>query len=428
MTRGGMLLLAGLALGAAARAGAAVEAVAAGPLTLLIDHDHAVVRETFTVELPVTGLVVRVPNLPPEADLSTLSLLDRRGELQLLSWTPVQGGGSVGPAATTAGRQVRVELEPAIMPPASGVDLTLRQLSTGAKRFDLVYTLTGLAWKVTYDVLLRGDLRDVTGPMSMDVEGWVEISNATSRAFRDARILLVGTDSLGITPESKPPGFLDLDDTTPLADLWRFQQPEPDPANFYTMDRRVTLASHQTRLVSLVSVTRKPVDRMLVLRAEDIPTDTQSRFATPSQIIRFENASDFGGDRAVPPGRAMIHVGSQRSTLYQQAWFKHTPANGEIRLDLGKFTGIRARRIDRGRREVRGAVLEHTYEVRIENTFDKAIAVTIDEQPPLTLAWNPVRANQPYERLDRRLVFNPTLQPKSELVIQYTLRVEIPRN
>ncbi len=423
-----LLLLVSGAWAAGANAAPVVEAVPAGELIILLEQQRAVIRESISVMIPEAGAVVQVPFFPAEADPSSLSILDRRREVRLLEWRLPPSPGRGGMKAATAGRLVKVDLDPVPSWPSSGVELSLQSASAGSKRFDIVYIITGLSWKVTYDVLLRGDLRDITSPMSIDVEGWVEISNSTQRSFRDARVVLVGADTLGYAPEPKEPGFLDLDENTPLADMWRYQKREPQAAHFYSMDGRITLPAGETKLDSLVSVTRKPVDRIFVLRAEDIPTDTQSQFAMPQQIIQFKNAADYGGNRAVPPGRAMIHVGSQRSALYQQAWFKHTPAQGDISLDMGKLPGIRARRVDRGRREMAGGYLEHVFELRIDNTFDKPVQVIVDEQPPLSLSWSPLRANQPYEQRDRRLVFNPKINAKTEVTIQYTLRVEIPKN
>lgn len=404
-----------------------LDAVATGPVSMILYETMAVVRETITVNIPGTSAVVRMAEFPSAADASSLSVVGRRGDVQLQEWRlPVTGGPSLRPEVN--GRQVKVALKPAPASVDAGIELVLETVLPGEKKIDLVYVMTGITWRVTYDVLLRGDLRDITSPMSIDVEGWIELSNSTTRTFRQARLSLIGTDTLGESPEPKEPGFLDLDDNTPLADMWRFQLPEPRPSHIYPFEGVIDLPAHRTTLVSLLSVTRKPVDRILVLRAEEIPTDTRSRYATPSQVIRFENAADYGGNRSVPPGTALIHLGNQRSSLHQKAWFKHTLAQGEIRLDMGKLEGIRARRIDRGRHTIAGGYMEQAFELRIENTFDKPVSLIIDEQPPTTLTWTPIRSNHPYERRDRRLIYKPTVEANAELVIQYTLRVEMPGN
>jgi len=408
------------------QAASTIDAVANGPVTMILYEHKAVVRETITATIPSTSAVVRLEEFPSAADPSSLSVIGRRGDVRLLEWRLPTTMDTSSLRSEVRGRQVLVAMKPVPAPKEAGVEITIGTDMPGEKKMDIVYVMTGVTWKVTYDVLLRGDLRDISSPLSIDVVGWIELSNSTSRSYRQARLSLIGTDTLGESPEIKEPGFLDLDENTPLADLWRFQLPEPRPSHIYPFDDVIDLPAHRAMLVSLVSVSRKPVDRILVLRAEEIPTDTRSRHASPSQVIRFDNAADYGGNRAVPPGTALIHLGNQRSSLHQKAWFKHTLAQGEIRLDMGKLEGIRTRRIDRGRHKISGGYMEQIFELRIENTFDKPVSLIIDEQPPTTLTWTPLRSNHPYERLDRRLIYKPTVEAKSELVIQYTLRVEMP--
>jgi hypothetical protein len=429
MTRSGMALwLIVLVAGSTGPRSAAspVDVASSGPVRLILYEHHAVVRETISATLPATSTVIRLTDFSKEVDASSLALVGRRGDLRLREWRLPSVSSPDTIRASVAGQKVQIDMQPAPTPLESGIELTLDTASPGEKRFDLVYIMTGVTWKVTYDVLLRGDLSDISSPLSIDVDGWIELSNTTARTFRNARLSLIGVDTLGESPEPKSPGILELDDNTPLADMWRYQEPESRPSHVYPFDKVIDLPAHRTTLFAFVSVVRKPVDRILVLRAEEIPTDTRSHYATPSQLIRFENAKDYGGNRAVPPGTAMVHLGNQRLSLHQKAWFKHTPAQGEIRLDMGKLNGVRARRVDRGRRDVAGGYVEQVFELRIENTFDKPIMLIIDEQPPTTLTWTPQRANHPYERLDRRLIFKPTIEPKSELIIQYTVRIEMP--
>ena len=429
MTRSGMALWLIAVVGWTAGpwcAASPVDVAASGPVRLILYEHHAVVRETINATLPGTSTVIRLTDFPREVDASSLALIGRRADVRLREWRLPSVSSPHAMRANVVGQQVQIDMNPAPTPLASGIELTLDSSSPGEKRFDLAYVMTGVTWKVTYDVLLRGDLRDISSPLSIDVDGWIELSNTTARTFRQARISLIGVDTLGESPEPKAPGILELDDNTPLADMWRYQEPESRPSHVYPFDQVIDLPAHRAPLFSFVSVTRKPVDRILVLRAEEIPTDTRSHYATPSQLIRFDNAKDYGGNRAVPPGTAMVHLGNQRLSLHQKAWFKHTPADGEIRLDMGKLDGIRARRIDRGRRDVSGGYVEQVFELRLENTFDKPIMLIIDEQPPTTLTWTPQRSNHPYERLDRRLIFKPTIEAGSELIIQYTVRVEMP--
>jgi hypothetical protein len=406
----------------------AVTAVSAGPAIITISEVAAVVREPFTVTLSDTNSVIRISDLPREADFASLMLLDRRGELSLMEWQSPLRSPRKGMRSEISGNRVQISFESEPHDPSVVVQAVVKSLIPGPKKFDLVYVMTGLVWRASYDVLLRGNLADITSPMSIDVDGWIEISNASSRTFAKAAISVIGSDSLGEKPPAKEPGILELDDNSPLSDMWRYFPPEPKLPHIYTIKSPVTLPAGQAVLISHVSVARKPVDRILVFRAEAIPTDSRSRGAKPSQIIRFDNASDYGGNRSVPPGPALIHLGNQRSSLHQKAWFEHTPSQGEITVDMGKVDGILARRVDRGRVEIIGGGYEQVFEVRLDNQLEKPVTVILDEQPPISLAWSILRSNNTFEQRDRRLIFQPAIPARSNIVIQYTLRVTIPES
>jgi len=406
-----------------------LDAVPAGPVYMTIGPEYSVIRETLSVDMINTSAVIRFGGFPAEADASSLMLKEPRGDMRLVEWRiphdPLQ---VTNLNQTTAGQAVRIDFDAGQKSDRSTLEASIKSRFTGSRKFDLIYRMTGLSWRVTYDVLVRGDLASVTNPMSVDVDGWLEVNNQTLRSFSNVQLTVVGPDTLGgSVHRKKAPGILELDDDSPLADLWRFLPVETKTSLVYPVKPRVNLPASQLVSVSLVSVTRKPVDRALVLRAEEVPTDSRTSYARPSQIITFQNASDYGGDRAVPPGKALIHVGNQRLSMQQEAWFKHTPAEGEIRIDMGKVDGVRARRIDRGRVEVVGGGYEQVYELRIENQLNQRIRVLLDEQPPLGLTWTVLRSTQPYDIRDQRLIFHPVIDPNSDLIIQYTVRYQIPK-
>jgi len=406
-----------------------IEAVSAGPVHMAIGPEFTVVRETLAIEMVATSAVVRFAGFPREADASSLMIKEPRGDMQLVDWRLPRDPLLVSNLnQTTVGQGVRIDFNAGQKSDIATLEATIQSRFTGSRKFDLIYRMTGLSWQVTYDVLVRGDLASVTNPMSVDVDGWLEINNQSMKSFSDVRLTVIGPDTLGGSViRKKEPGILELDDDSPLADLWRFLPVEPKASQVYPVQTRVNLPPAQMVSISLVSVVRKPVDRALVLRAEEVPTDSRSSYARPSQIITFQNASDYGGNQAVPPGKALIHVGNQRVSLQQEAWFKHTPADGEIRIDMGKVDGVRARRIDRGRVEIVGGGYEQVYELRIENMLDQRVRILLDEQPPLGLTWTVIRSNQPYDIRDQRLIYHPFIDRNSNLLIQYTVRYQIPK-
>lgn len=407
-------------------ADAAVMARREGQVHVAIRDQAAVVRETLAVSLTGTSTLVRIPEVPSGIDASSLTLIDRRGELNLESWRFLSAPGPSAPEIRNSGNAVRIRFDAEDIGRGLGLDAVVSSQSAGTRRFDIVYVLTGISWRASYDVLVRGNPADISEAISVDVDGWVEVENLSGKAFPDARLLLVAADTMGRSHPERPPGILELDPESPLADLWRFSpQPELTPYH-YVLDHEVDLPAGEALAMSRVAVRRKPVERILLVRAEEIPTDVRSAGASPSQIIQFKNEKDVGGGSAIPAGKALIYLGSQRTVMHQEGWFKHTPVAGDIRIDLGKVPGIEVRRLERGRVDRVDGGYEQVYELRIANTLGQEAAMLIDEQPPTTMAWTILRAGQPYDQTNRRLIFNPRVAARSETVIQYTVRMSRP--
>lgn len=374
-----------------------VEALHDGPVQITIRPDGAIVRESLRAEFSGVEALVRMPQIPGGADLSTLVLRDRRREMRLLDWWQASG---------TAG----------------GWMAHMQTAGPGRKSFDVVYRMTGLTWRAHYDVLVRGALADVTNAVSMDIEGWIEVENRTAREFREVQLTVIGPDTLGRIDPGKAPGFLDLDEDNPMSDVWRYQPLPAAMPHRYEVGRGFTLPAGRTTMLPYLQVARGAVERRWLIRAEQIPTDGRQRGAAPTLFLAFENARDLAGGRATPPGTASIHLGN-RNTLFQKAWFKHTPARSEIMIDTGAVPGLHVRRVTRDKVDRVDGGYEQVYELRVESTLDQPVPLIIDETPPSGRSWTLLRATEPYDMRDRRIIFTPSVKPRAETVFNYTLRV-----
>ena len=396
------------------------------PTRVVLRERHAVIREPWQVTLTALTNTVQFPGLSLALERGVVHLADRRREVQVLEWRAPASPSLPAPRVNTAGRAVTVEAAPANAGLLRPGVARIASGSPGNKRFDLIYAVTGLSVSVRYDVLVRGSLTNLAEPMSIDVDGWYSLANESGMTWEGVTLQWISADTQGRPPSVKPPGILELDEDSPLSDAWRFTPDEPGVPHRYLVGTNLVLPDRQTVLLPLMSVARRPVDRILLLRAEEIPTDSRTARAQPSQIISFRNAAESGRARSMPPGPAVIHVGSQRSTLFQRAWFNHTPAQGEIRIDMGKVDGVQARRIARGRVNRADGGYEQTYELRIENALDTPVRVVVDEQPPVSLSWTFLRSNHAFNRQERRMVYTLEVGAKSERVVQYAVRVMMP--
>ncbi len=403
-----------------------VEARAAGSVSISIRPNLAMVRETFEVSLPARNARILLPDIPSDAIDDGLQLIDTRRELKLTGWSRAISRPE-NQINITPDNNLHVRFD---QPPGGArkgkLEIEVSARTAGPKRFDLVYAVTGLTWRANYDVLVRGSLTNLADTVSVDVDGFVEVMNNTGRTYENVRLEVIGPDTLGEPPARKPPGILDVLDFHPMADRWLFRPPDPLTPNRYSVGDGIALAAGRSSQLAYVSARRRSVEQRLMIRAGDIPTDSRGPGTAPSLLVTFDNNNEYAGGRATPPGEAVIHVGNRSGSIYQRAWFKHTPVDGEIRIDMGRIEGVFARRVDRGATPRPDGGSERVYEIRIDNRLPHRARMIIEESPPINATWHVLRSSIPHQMLNRRIIFTPEISPRAETVVNYTLRVTGP--
>jgi len=426
---------------AAALAGAVGAADGAPPETFLtIGNGWAVVRETYAMVMTNKEQVFVLDGVPMEADLSTLSVSTARFQVKLASWHREPGADTKAATGTDRtlvysrdGDSVRwLPAEgaapadsPALSRDQQRVVCLLQGADTGSRTLEVTYVVTGLTWRAAYTVFLRGDLTNEEERVSVEISGAIRVANPSSRAFKDVRIRVVGTEPSAEATGNEP-GFVMVDEDNPLADLWR--RNDADPAAFfaYEIPGRATLVPHGETTVPLVDSARQPADRIFRMNAGYLPVSGRQQARPLEKFLVLKNESSYGLGMALPPGDAEIFVGGMRSLIFQTARFAHTPASGEVLIDLGPAANVRGSRQDLGREVDSADSYKATYDLLVENRLASAISVEIMETPPTTLAWQMIRAKKSYDIRGRQIVFRARVEGNTTERVDYTIRINQP--
>ena len=375
--------------------------------------------------------------IPQEADLSTLMVLSRGVSIDLLQWQRVGATNDVHHAGEDASVGLdagtgTVTWKPSCQPVPGGQGLGLLPVkcrvrsttrSEGGGLY-VIYTTTGLSWSAEYQVSIRGERTDEKEAMSVDLSGVVRILNGTVGNYPNAVVRLL---SSGLAPRRRDleaPGFLMLDEDSPLSDLWRPAPADSGTPFEYDLPARVSVQPGVETDVSLVRTLRTPASRLYWMRAEDFPTGVMSGDRPLRKTIVFGNVAANQLGFALPAGPVRVFAGSTRSQLLQNGWFEHTPANGEFRIDLGPAEEVRGRRAYGSMSPGAGGVYEQAFVLHIANLRDTEVRAQVDEKPPLNLEWSVLSATKPYSEVGRRMHFDFTVGGRSEEVIEYRLRVK----
>ncbi len=397
--------------------------------SLTIGHGWACVRELRSLTLSAGEQEVVLEGIPPEADLSTLVLHSWRAPIEVLECRRQR------PVAARQGAVVRWSAGKGFADDSEGRDppgpvvCLVRSLTDWTGRgVDVFYVMTGFDWSASYQVVVRGDPEDDREPLSVDLSGLVRIENRTSRSFANADVRLAGGASHDKPDFANGPGFLSLDEESPLADLWRKQPKERKPEFDYRVPRKVDLKACAETDVALIRTARTPATRLYTLTAEEFAPASEDRDAPLRKRIVFRNISANRMGVALPPGRVQIYLGSLRGRLLQQAYFERTPVNGTIQIDLGLAEDVRGLRIAGKASDPVAGYFERTFLVVVRNHRETDIPCEIDEKPPVILEWDVINATRPFTESGHRLRFNVEIRARMEEIIEYKLRIRQPES
>ncbi len=366
--------------------------------TLVVGPGWAFACQRMSVEFTNTTQDVPVAFVPPETDPASFDILPVSSPVDLLAWRRADGGHLVATLATDLPRP---------------------------RDFDVAYLVRGPDWRASYQLVVRTDPDREDAPVSMDVEGRVTVQNAGGGSWTNATLRLVGTD-VRPRPPAREPGFLDIDETSPLADLWRDAPAQEHTTFAYDFDRPVNLNAGEERSFTFVSATRCPAERRFIMKSTDIPADTIEPGRPLRHSIILRNDAEHGLGRDLPAGVAQIFVGSVRATLGESAWLDRTPAGGEIRIELGPSSHVRGLRRSLARTPGTPGQITEDFEVEIRNGLDSAAHVEVEEQPPARQDWTLLRTSAACEIRGRRLCYRLEVPAHDRLVIRYTIRTPAP--
>lgn len=418
-------LVSALLLGGALATPAADEPNEPLRTSVMIGQGSAVLREEYRLNFirPEETLLL---DWPPEADPSTLLVGDKNGAVQWLEtrWVAPESvsafDGSLDLTAPGGGVPNRI-----LPGGVSRVECRLLADTPRPRPVEVMYQVTNFSWRAHYDLTIRGDIANQLEPLSLDLEARYYLSNGLSRALSASQVQLRGPERIAPSP-SPGPGMLILDPDSPLADRWQPGKPPPDVPQLYGVSDSVTLSAGEVTAVRFASARRIPTERLYVMESDKIPISSTAVWKPLQQQLTFRNETRVGLGFPLPPGTALISTGVGRGSFRQEALLGHTPADGVIHVDLGAAAGVTGSRRSLGRTVAGTGFTEETIELRIANNLPSSIRVELSERPPVPLAWDVVRSSRSYEILARCLRYELEIEPRSEAVVNYTVRLTEP--
>jgi hypothetical protein len=276
--------------------------------------------------------------------------------------------------------------------------LHLASASAGEGDLELSYLTGGMGWKADYVANLSAE------GSTMDLNGWVTLTNSSGVAYRQAQVQLVAGE-VNRVEEPLPAPMMSrgmvMAEAAPMPSeeaLYEY--------HLYTLPRPTDIQNNQTKQVALLSAPQVPVVRELVVRGQPYAYHAQAGDGwTKLEVEARLSFVNRDGSLGVPLPAGVVRVYSKDSRgnaqFVGEDAIEHTPRNETVALKLGESFDVTARRKQTSFRKLSGTsaydyAYEAGFELELKNAKPEPVEVKVLETLPAD--WRMVSESQPHTK------------------------------
>ena len=253
------------------------------------------------------------------------------------------------------------------------LSVTLDSNRAGTRPAAIRYLTGGLGWSADY-VALYDDAKG-----TVDMQGWVTLTNQTGTTFHRANTLLVAGspdgagNSNGYRPQRGSRGMVEAGtesaDREQLGDYY-----------LYPISGRTTIANNQTKQVSFLDVQAVPARKIYArgvswMQSDDRPVNVASQ-------ISFSTSRDQGLGDALPAGTVRFYQRDRQGTpqFIGENGIGHTPMGSRLALRTGDAFDVLVQSEVESREEITSGEWERTARYRVVSD-DQVVKEVVAETP-----------------------------------------------
>jgi len=304
----------------------------------------------------------------------------------------------------------------------------------GKHNAEISYLAGGLSWTSDYVALM-----DKNGS-TIDLTGWVTLTNNSGTSFRDAALKLVAGD-VNVVRQQFNEGMMGKAMRMDMAAAEpQFKQTDLFEYKLYSLQRKTNLDNNQTKQIELITGTDVPSKKLLVYDGLDnqwrywlnnYDYRGQGTFGQQSNpkvgvyiVFRNDEKSHLG--MPLPKGRIRLYQRDDdgKEQFIGEDQIDHTPKDEELRLYVGNAFDVIGERAQADFKTIAsGKVVEETIRIKLRNHKKEAVDVVVYEHPWRWNQWEIIHKTDDYEKVDQATIKFPVRVGKDEeKTITYTIR------
>ncbi len=244
------------------------------------------------------------------------------------------------------------------------LSVTLESSRSGTRPASIRYLTPGLGWSSDYVALYDEDRGTV------DMQGWVTLTNTTGTTFHAADTLLVAGNVSGSYGRSRSDLVRAGTETADRERLGDFY--------LYPIAERTTIANNQTKQVSFLDVQGVPARRVYSRGVGWLASDSDPRNA--SSAISFSSSREGGLGDALPAGTVRFYQRDAEGNpqFIGENGIGHTPMGSRLSLRTGDAFDIFVQAEVESRDRITAAEYERSYRYRVIEDGEVTRTVQVD--------------------------------------------------
>ncbi len=303
--------------------------------------------------------------------------------------------------------------------------VSLVSAQAGEQQLELSYLTGGLSWRADYVAELAEN------DDSLDLNGWVTLTNQSGAAYPNAKLQLVAGD-LNRVREAQPLTREVMAMAAKVADAAEMRQESLFEYHLYTLQRPTDLAENQTKQVALMSAAQVPVKKEFLLQGANYYYSGQyGELGQKLKVGVFVEFRNEGEGLGIPLPKGVIRMykkdAAGNAQFIGEDRVDHTPKKETVRLKLGDAFDLTADKKQTDFKKLAGTsrynyVFESAYEIVLKNAKSEAVTVTVRE--PMPGDWNVVSESLPHAKAAADTAeWKVTVPAEGSATLNYRVRV-----
>lgn len=276
------------------------------------------------------------------------------------------------------GRPARVVFDeiPANLRARPTLSVTMDSARRGIRPLSLSYLTPGLGWSADYVALYNEETQTI------DVQGWVTLSNNSGTTFENADTLLVA-GAVNMAGTSNYRGRASRNSAIAQPGTQTADREQLGDFYLYPIAERTTIANRQTKQVNFLDVQGARAENAYAFRVGGFVTQSARN---ADSVLRFSSSRDGGLGDALPAGTVRVYMRDARGDpqFIGENSIPHTSMGSELAINTGQAfdVNVATTQVERTR------LSRFSYRTRMRydltNAGDEPIRVQLDQ---MSLPW-----------------------------------------